>query len=76
MLDYEWTFRFPVPCHFIMYRMIQYYLESDGKRRMLKERNFYGKAGITEEELKIYAEMEKAFQAYIQGRERIASVHV
>lgn len=68
VLDYEWTFRFPVPCHFIMYRMIHYYLESDGKRRMLKERNFYGKAGITEEELKIYAEMEKAFQAYIQGR--------
>ncbi|HIW51560.1 MAG TPA: methyltransferase [Candidatus Blautia intestinavium] len=67
ILDYEWTFRFPVPCNFILYRMIHYYLESDGKRRILKERNFYEKAGISEKEQKIYAGMEKHFQAYIEG---------
>ena len=67
ILDYEWTFRFPVPCNFILYRMIHYYLESDGKRRILKERNFYEKAGISEKEQEIYAGMEKHFQAYIEG---------
>lgn len=67
ILDYEWTFRFPIPCNFILYRMLHYYLESDGKRRVLKERNFYEKAGISEKEQKIYAGMEKHFQAYIEG---------
>ena len=63
----EWTFDFPVPADFILYRMIHYYLESDGKRRVLKNRDFYGKAGITQEELDIYGEMERNFQKYMQG---------
>ena len=67
VIDYEWTFRFPIPVHFIQYRMIHYYLESDGKRQVLKNRDFYGKAGITEAERIAYAEMEKHFQRYMQG---------
>ena len=47
--------------------MIHYYLESDGKRRVLKDRDFYGKAGITQEELAVYGEMERNFQKYMQG---------
>ena len=68
VLDYEWTFRFPIPGNFVIYRMIHYYLESDGKRRVLKDRDFYNKAGITEKELEAYAEMEHNFQNYIKGR--------
>lgn len=68
VIDYEWTFRFPIPANFIVYRMIHYYLESDGKRRMLKERDFYGKAGITEKELRLYARMEQSFQKYMLGK--------
>lgn len=67
VLDYEWTFRFPIPARYIQYRMIHYYLESDGKRRVLKERNFYEKAGISEKDLIIYEEMERNFQKYIKG---------
>lgn len=67
VIDYEWTFDFPVPAGFILYRMIHYYLESDGKRRVLKDRDFYGKAGITQEELDVYGEMERNFQKYMQG---------
>ena len=67
MIDYEWTFRFPIPCNFILYRMIHYYLESDGKRAVLRELDFYKKAGISEEELEIYAEMERNFQKYMEG---------
>ena len=68
VIDYEWTFRFPVPCNFILYRMIHYYLESDGKRAVLREFDFYKKAGISEEELEIYAEMERNFQKYMEGK--------
>ena len=67
VIDYEWTFRFPIPCKYILYRMIHYYLESDGKRRILKDLDFYGKAGITDEEMKIFAEMEQNFQKYMEG---------
>lgn len=41
VIDYEWTFRFPIPCNFILYRMIHYYLESDGKRAVLRDLDFY-----------------------------------
>ena len=47
--------------------MIHYYLESDGKRRALKDMDFYTKAGLTEKELEIYAAMERNFQNYIKG---------
>ncbi|MBU5481066.1 methyltransferase [Blautia sp. MSJ-19] len=67
VIDYEWTFRFPIPCKYILYRMIHYYLESDGKRRILKERDFYGKAGISQKEIELFAEMERHFQNYMQG---------
>ena len=67
VIDYEWTFRFPIPADFIQYRMIHYYLESDGKRHVLKNRDFYGKAGITEKDMEIYGEMERNFQNYMKG---------
>lgn len=67
VIDYEWSFFFPVPSQFLVYRMIHYYLESDGKRESLKQRNFYEKAGITPDELEIYSKMEKNFQQYIVG---------
>ena len=34
---------------------------------ILKDRDFYGKAGITQEELDVYGEMERNFQKYMQG---------
>lgn len=47
--------------------MIHYYLESDGKRRALKDLDFYSKAGLTARELEVYEEMEHNFQNYIMG---------
>ena len=68
VIDYEWTFRFPVPADFIIYRAIHYYLESDGKRRVLKDRDFYSKAGILSEDMETYGQMELCFQKYIEGK--------
>ncbi len=67
VIDYEWTFFFPVPSNFLVYRMIHYYLESDGKRESLKKRGFYEKAGLTQEECRTYRMMEKNFQKYMLG---------
>lgn len=67
VIDYEWTFFFPVPSQFLVYRMIHYYLESDGKRESLKSLNFYEKAGITAEDQEIYRTMEENFQKYMLG---------
>lgn len=67
VIDYEWSFFFPVPSQFLVYRMIHYYLESDGKRESLKQRDLYEKAGITSDEREIYEKMEKNFQQYIVG---------
>ena len=67
VIDYEWTFTFPVPSQFLVYRMIFYYLELNDKRGILKERDFYEKAGILPEDIEVYVEMEHNFQQYILG---------
>ncbi|EOS25722.1 hypothetical protein C806_01849 [Lachnospiraceae bacterium 3-1] len=68
VLDYEWTFAFPVPVDYIIYRALHYYLEASGNRKKLKEDyNFYKIFGITKEKKKIYRVMERNFQNYITG---------
>lgn len=68
VIDYEWTFFFPVPVKFVLYRALHYYFESASKRRNLKEScNFYEQMGITEAQQEMYGNMEKNFQSYIQG---------
>ena len=49
ILDYEWTFDFPVPCEFVLYRIIHYYIQTHSVRRALDEEALYGEFGITEE---------------------------
>lgn len=67
ILDYEWTFDFPVPCEFVLYRIIHYYIQTHSVRRALDEEALYGKFGITEEARESFFQMEKSFQAYITG---------
>ena len=66
VLDYEWTFFFPVPVAFILYRALHYYLEGASLRAKIKEQfDFYQEFGITKEQRQIYQKMEQRFQAYI-----------
>lgn len=68
VLDYEWTFFFPVPLGYLVYRALHYYLESAPKRKKLKdELNLYESLGITGEKEKVYQQMEQGFQRYIAG---------
>ena len=67
ILDYEWTFDFPIPCEFILYRIIHYYVQTHSVRRVLDEELLYEKFGITKEARESFLQMEKGFQAYITG---------
>ena len=68
VLDYEWTFFFPVPVRFILYRALHYYLEVSPSHKKLKDYyDFYGEFGITPECRSIYDKMERQFQNYISG---------
>ncbi len=68
VLDYEWTFDFPIPCEFVLYRVIHYYVETHSVRAALPKEKFYRQMGITEEQKKVFLEMEAAFQRYITGK--------
>ncbi|MDO4338125.1 MAG: hypothetical protein Q4C91_08580 [Eubacteriales bacterium] len=65
VLDYEWTFAFPVPCRYVLYRVIHYYVDTHSVRAVLKEVDFYREFGITEKERAVYERMEECFQKYI-----------
>ncbi|MEY8390576.1 class I SAM-dependent methyltransferase [Lachnospiraceae bacterium] len=68
VLDYEWTFFFPVPVAFILYRALHYYLEGAPARRRLKETfDFYEEFHISSKQREIYRQMERQFQKYITG---------
>ena len=65
IIDYEWSFHFPVPLNFTIYRGIHYYADTTAMRRTLDPEALYEKAGICRQELTAYAAMEEAFQAYV-----------
>lgn len=70
MIDYEWTFSFPIPVKFPVYRMIFYLIHNHPEMEMLMQMNLYEMLGITEEEKEIFAKMEQAFQSFLQGEEK------
>ncbi len=66
LIDYEWTFDFPIPVEYVVYRVLHYYFETTGARNaILLDRKIYEKFGLSEERRKVYAEMERNFQQYI-----------
>lgn len=67
VLDYEWTFDFPVPREFVLYRIIHYYIDTHSLRQVLDADVFYREFGITEELKACFEEMEANFQKYITG---------
>ncbi|MCH5279901.1 MAG: glycosyltransferase family 2 protein [Lachnospiraceae bacterium] len=64
VIDYEWTFDFPIPTNFIIYRVVFYYVNAQ-KREDLKKIDLYKIFGITDKEKEMYWEMEQHFQRYI-----------
>lgn len=68
LIDYEWTFDFPIPVNFVIYRILHYYLYGSSARTALYGLNLMEKAGITLQEQEVYARMEEHFQkSYVVG---------
>ncbi len=68
LIDYEWTFDFPVPIDYIVFRFLYFYLE--GKYRTMYKRDafedLYKRAGFTEDLRQNFMMMETHFQEYVQ----------
>ena len=69
IIDYEWTFTFPIPLEFVIFRFLYFYLEA--KNRTCYQQpalaGLYEKAGITKEMRKSFLQMETGFQQYVQN---------
>lgn len=67
IIDYEWTFDFPVPVNFVIYRILHYYIEGAADRHVLRDQGLFSLMDIGEGEIFAYEEMEAHFQDYILG---------
>ncbi|MBR4718884.1 MAG: class I SAM-dependent methyltransferase [Lachnospiraceae bacterium] len=70
LLDYEWTFSFPIPVKFIIYRALFYYIKShEGSAflKYIKKRSIdlYAEFKISVMEKTVFKRLEKHFQLYI-----------
>lgn len=67
VIDYEWTFDFPVPKAFVIYRAIYfaYYQSLNGAGWSIP--SLLALAGITEEQAAVFGRMEEHFQEYLGG---------
>lgn len=68
IIDYEWTYLFPIPIDYIKYRIIHYYVATNTKRDELNNKETYEYFGLSEVDIEKYEGMEKSFQKYVQGK--------
>jgi hypothetical protein len=64
LLDYEWTFDFPVPVDFLKFRVLFYFTEKAGNQELRTE-ELFARFGLQEEFIPVFMEMERSFQRYI-----------
>ena len=64
-IDYEWSFDFPIPVNYLLYRIIFYFTDHAGRGAEFRNYDLMGQMGITKEEQELYARMETHFQHYV-----------
>lgn len=69
IIDYEWTFNFPIPTKFIIYRALHFYLYDSTKRNDLHKLGLFQLFEISDDEIKVFDRMENKFQMFIKGQE-------
>jgi len=67
VIDYEWTFDFPIPVEYVIYRILFFYLEFAGRSRHFGDFDFYHALSISPQMKELFAQMETNFQHYVQG---------
>ena len=67
-LDYEWVFTFPIPEHFVIYRILFYFYEQYGSlMKQVQLDEVMAAFGITPKMVQVYEKMESSFQDYVHG---------
>lgn len=66
IIDYEWTFDFPIPLNYVIYRALFYFYYETPERRVAVNEQLFQEFGIDEEQIRCYQLMEQNFQKYIQ----------
>lgn len=67
VIDYEWTFSFPVPLHFLLYRAFYFASHEIQPCEELALERLLSENGITEKEAAQYRIMEQRFQTFVTG---------
>lgn len=67
ILDYEWTFDFPIPANYIVYRMLHYLLNTNPFSDVLSQYDLFKHFHISDKEKDMYEHMEMCFQQYVLG---------
>ncbi len=65
LIDYEWTFNFPVPIKYLMYRAVQNFICANARRNVIVENGIFDKLNINTDEVSIFDKMESNFQSYV-----------
>lgn len=68
LIDYEWTYDFPIPIRFVLYRSIKGFLFTIGNHKDIDKINFYQRLSMDETEIAQYEKMEKHFQQYVTNK--------
>lgn len=66
LIDYEWTFDFPVPVRFVLYRVWHYFLAQAAGEE--DSSVFLRAQGFSDEEQDLFSRMESRFQAWVNGK--------
>lgn len=78
IIDYEWTFPFMVPVHYILYRAFSAFACGlyEGRKRSITLEDLCKYAGITPEEIEIYRDMSNHFAEYVMsGKKTMKEIH-
>ena len=65
LIDYEWTFAFPIPVDFVIFRVVHYFLHGNEDIAKTDQSPYFQEEGIRPEQIPVYLEMEKSFQDYV-----------
>ena len=68
LLDYEWTFDFPIPVDYLIYRILHYYVFRNAKSRELLEHGFMDVVPYEISDIQRFLVMEEHFQRYMGGQ--------
>lgn len=68
VIDYEWTFDFPIPQKYVLYRAMVYWWRIANNRSVMSWDEWMKYLGISSLEEKEFIKMEREFQKYVSGQ--------